>query len=75
MKLAGQWISFWGLGELTDIKQEANKLSFVQVSRFGEREFTATLVVKADEEGKLTADWQSRILQMASGLLGEPTGI
>jgi len=111
-KLAGQWISFFGLGELSDIKYEGNNLSFLQVSRFGdqefrmnfagtldgdkisgtlssdrgeskvegqrvkpmpaavgnwemkvkmgEREFTATLVVKADKEGKLTADWQSQ---------------
>jgi hypothetical protein len=28
--------------------------------KMGEREFTATLVVKADKEGKLTADWQSQ---------------
>lgn len=110
-KLAGQWISFFGLSELRDLKYEENKLSFVQISRFGdnefrsdfagtiergklsgtlssergelqlegqrvrrmpavlgsweikikvgEREFTATLVVKADKERNLTADWQS----------------
>ncbi len=28
--------------------------------KVGEREFTSTLVVKADKEGKLTAQWQSR---------------
>jgi len=28
--------------------------------KMGEREFTSTLVVKADKEGKLTAQWQSR---------------
>jgi hypothetical protein len=111
-KLAGQWIGFFGLGELQDVKYEGNNLSFLQISRFGdqefrmnlagkldgdkisgtlssdrgeskvegqrvkpmpaavgswemkvkmgEREFTATLVVKADKEGKLTADWQSQ---------------
>jgi len=111
-KLAGQWIGFFGVGELQDIKYEGNNLSFVQVSRFGDQEFrmnfagtlegdkisgtlssdrgeskvegqrvkpmpaavgnwemkykmgerevTATLVVKADKEGKLTADWQSQ---------------
>ena len=110
-KLAGQWISFFGVGELNDIKYEENKLSLVQVYRFGdneyrsgfagtikrgklsgtlssdrgevqlegqrvrpmpaavgswemkikvgEQEFTATLVVKADKQRKLTADWQS----------------
>jgi hypothetical protein len=28
--------------------------------KMGEREFTSTLVVKADKEGKLSAQWQSR---------------
>lgn len=28
--------------------------------KMGEREFTSTLVVKADKQGKLTAQWQSR---------------
>jgi len=111
-KLAGQWIGFFGVGELQDVKYEGNNLSFLQVSRFGdqefkmtfagkvdgdkfsgtlssdrgeskvegqrvkpmpaavgnweikvkmgEREFTATLVVKPDKEGKLTAEWQSQ---------------
>jgi hypothetical protein len=109
--LTGQWVSFFGLSELKDIKYEDNKLSFVQVSRFGdnefksdfagtveggtltgtmssergelkmegtrirtmpavvgswemkvkmgERELTGTLVVKADQERNLTAEWQS----------------
>ena len=111
-RLSGEWINFWGLSELTDIKYEEDKLSFVQVNRFrerenkanfagaiqrgklsgtlsgdrgefevegkrlrrmplvmgswetklkmDEREFTAVLVVKADEDGKLAADWQSQ---------------
>ena len=111
-KVAGQWIGFFGVGELQDVKYEGNNLSFLQVSRFGdqefkmtfagkvdgdkisgtlssdrgeskvegqrvkpmpaavgnwemkvkmgEREFTATLVVKPDKEGKLTAEWQSQ---------------
>jgi len=111
-KLVGQWISFWGLSELKDVKFEENKLNFVQVYRFGEnefssnfagtiedgkltgtlssdrgeskvegkrsprvsravgnwamtlkmgeREFTSTLIVKADKEGKLTGQWQSQ---------------
>jgi len=109
--LAGGWISFGGLSELRDIKYEDNKLSFVQVSRFGDREFrsdfagsieggtltgtvssergelqmegtrmrrmprvvgnwamkvkmgereyTGTLAIKADEKRNLTAEWQS----------------
>ena len=110
-KLTGQWISFW-LSELTDIKYEGSELSFVQVNRFGDREFrrtfngtiergklsgtvssdrgqsevegkrlrrmpmaagtwqvtfkvgereiNATLVIKADDNNKLSADWQSQ---------------
>ncbi|MFB0524449.1 MAG: hypothetical protein ACETVZ_02845 [Phycisphaerae bacterium] len=112
-QLSGQWISFWGLSELSDIKYEENKLSFVQTGRYrdreyrseftgaikrgklsgslssergeskvegerirpipsavgtwemkikvGEREYSGTLVVKADKERKLTADWQSEM--------------
>jgi len=108
----GQWISFWGLNELKDVKFEDNKLSFIQVFRFrdnessskfegaiedgklsgtlssdrgesklegkriprapravgrwamkykvGEREITGTLVIKADKERNLSAEWQSR---------------
>lgn len=109
----GQWISFWGLSELKDVKFEEGKLSFTQerqnregqstttkftgtikegklagilssdrgesklegkrspripravgnwamTLKMGEREFTSTLVVKADKEGKLTGQWQSR---------------
>jgi hypothetical protein len=111
-KLKGEWISFWGLTELSDIEHEGNKLSFAQVNRFGEREsktnftgsirrgklsgtlssdrgeynaegtrlrrmpmvvgnwettlktdrgeFAANLIVNANEQGKLTADWQSQ---------------
>lgn len=111
-KLSGKWIGFWGGNDLKDLKYEDNKLSFLQVSRFrdneftsnvactiqrgklsgtisndrgefdingkrlrripmamgswgmkykiGERDITTTLVVKKDEAGKLTADWQSQ---------------
>jgi hypothetical protein len=108
----GQWISFWGLSELKDVKYEEGQLSFTRTSRSREgesitskftgtikegvlsgtmssdrgesklkgkrsprtpravgswevnvkmpdREFTSTLVVKADKEGKLTAQWSS----------------
>ena len=110
--LKGEWISFWGLSDLKDLKYEGNQLSFVRISRFGgresttkftgtirrgqlsgtfssdrgeykaegkrlrrmpfvagnwetklkvgDREFTANLIVKANEQGKLTADWQSQ---------------
>jgi len=109
----GQWISFWGLGELKDVKFEEGQLSFAQVRqnregqsittkftgtikegklsgtlssdrgesklegkrmprtpravgswamkyKVGEREFTSTLVVKADKERNLSAEWQSQ---------------
>jgi hypothetical protein len=49
----GQWISFWALNELQDVKFEDNKLSFTQVMRFGGQEntskFTGTI-----EQGELS---------------------
>jgi len=111
-RLAGKWIGFWGVSELTDIKREGKDLNCAWSARFGdsesrmnfeglierrklsgvlssdrgefeaegerlkrmpmvmgnwetklkmgEREFTAMLVVKADEGSKLAADWQSQ---------------
>ena len=110
-KLTGQSVGF-SVSELNDVKYEDSKLSFVQVSRFGdnefrrtftgtiergklsgimssdrgeskvegkrlrrmpmaagtwqvtfkvgEREVSTTLVIKADENNKLSADWQSQ---------------
>ncbi|MHC4229994.1 MAG: SAM-dependent methyltransferase [Planctomycetota bacterium] len=110
--LRGEWISFWGITELREIKYESRQLSFVMTIRLdegdtdtrfagsvkqgelsgvfsnyageykargkrlrrmpfaagnwetklkvGDREFTANLIVKANEQGKLTADWQSQ---------------
>jgi hypothetical protein len=49
----GQWISFWGMNELKDVKFEENKLSFVQVIRFGDNEFTQNFTGTV-EDGKLT---------------------
>ena len=49
----GQWISFWGMNDLKDVKFEENQLSFVQVFRFGENESTSTFKGKI-EEGKLS---------------------
>jgi hypothetical protein len=111
-KLTGKWIAFWGVNDLNNLKYEENKLSFTQVSRFGdneitsnftgaikrgklsgtlsndrgkfevdgkrlrqmpmvmggwemkfkvgERDITTTLIVKADENGKPAAQWQSQ---------------
>ena len=110
--LTGQWISFFGINDLKDVKFEDNKLSFVQTIRFGDNEFTqnfagtvedgkitgiltsdrgesklvgqrrprmsravgnwelkykfgdreitSTLAIKANKEGELTGEWQSR---------------
>jgi hypothetical protein len=49
----GQWISFWGVNDLKDVKFEDNKLSFVQVVRFGDNEFTQNFTGTV-EDGKLT---------------------
>ena len=50
---AGQWISFWGMNDLKDVKFEENKLSFTQVRRFRDQEttskFTGTI-----EQGELS---------------------
>jgi len=51
--LTAQWISFWGIGELKDVKFEEGNLSFTQTYRFGENEFTSKFAGKI-EEGKLT---------------------
>ncbi len=37
-KLAGKWIGFWGVSELTDIKREGKELNFAWSARFGDSE-------------------------------------
>lgn len=112
-KWKGSWISFWGIGDLTDVKFEEEKLTFsnsmpgrggeARTSKFegtikegklsgtlksergetkvegkrarrtsravgiwdmkikvGEREYTGTLTITADKEGKLSGVWKSR---------------
>ena len=54
----GQWISFFGINELKDVKFEDNQLSFVQVFRFGENESTSTFKGTI-EEGKLSGTMSS----------------
>ncbi|HEV57136.1 MAG TPA: hypothetical protein ENN87_06510 [Phycisphaerales bacterium] len=51
--LTAQWISPWGVTDLKDVTLEENKLSFVQVVRFGDNEFTSNFTGTIDE-GKLT---------------------
>jgi hypothetical protein len=110
--LKGEWLSFWGVTPLREIKYEDRQLSFAMTVRLdegdtdttfagsvkkgelsgtfsnnlgeyptrgkrirripmaagtwntkltmGDREFTADLIVKADDQGKLSADWKSQ---------------
>jgi len=51
--MTGQWIGFFGVSDLKDVKFEENKLSFVQVVRFGDNEFTQNFTGTV-EDGKLT---------------------
>jgi hypothetical protein len=51
--MTGQWISFFGANDLKDVKFEENKLSFVQVVRFGDNEFTQNFTGTV-EDGKIT---------------------
>jgi len=50
--LAAQWISIWGVNDLKEVKLEENKLSFVQVVRFRDNEFTSNFTGTI-EDGKL----------------------
>lgn len=49
----GQWISFWGVNELKDVKFEDNKLSFTQVTNYGGQERTSKFT-GAIEQGELS---------------------
>ena len=49
----GQWISFFGMNELKDVKFEDNKLSFTQVIRFQDQERTSTFTGTV-EQGELS---------------------
>ncbi len=49
----GQWISFWGMNELKDVKFEDNKLSFAMVTRFGGQENTSKFTGGV-EQGELS---------------------
>jgi len=58
-KLAGKWISFWGVTELRDLTYEGKQLSFLQVYQMGENEtrvnFTGT-IEKQKLSGVLSSD-------------------
>ena len=44
-KLTAQWISFWGIGELKDLKFEKGKLSFTQTYKFGDNALLLRILV------------------------------
>lgn len=52
-QLAGKWISFWGAGDLEDLKYENNTLSFTRTTRLRDTE-TTTRFVGQIKRGKLT---------------------
>lgn len=55
----GQWISFFGMNELQDVKFEDNKLSFTQVVRFRDQEMTSKFTGTIEQDklsGLLTGD-------------------
>ncbi len=49
----GQWISFFGMNELKDVKFEDNKLSFTRVMRFQDQEMTSKFTGTI-EQGELS---------------------
>jgi len=56
---AGQWISFWGVNELQDVKFEDNKLTFTQVMRFRDQERTSKftgMIENGELSGVLTSE-------------------
>lgn len=50
-KLVGKWLSFFGFSELKDVKFEGEKLTFLQIMRFGGQEMTSdfTGTLKGDK--------------------------
>ena len=55
----GQWISFWGLSELKDVKYEEGQLSFVQVRQNREGQSITTKFTGTIKEGKLSGTLSS----------------
>ncbi len=58
-QLTGEWLSYWGVAQLKDIRQDGTSLNFVQVARFGDSDFTANFAgtVRGGRlEGTLTSD-------------------
>jgi len=57
----GQWISFWGINDLQDVKYEDGQLSFASSRRGRDGQTTTSKFVGKIEQGKLsgtlTSDW------------------
>ncbi len=58
-KWTGQWISFWGLSELKDLRFEDGKLSFVQEIRGREGQTMTSKFTGTIQEGKLSGTLSS----------------
>jgi len=56
---AGQWISFWGVSELKDVKFEDGKLSFAQVRQNRDGETRTSKFEGTIEDGKLAGTMSS----------------
>jgi hypothetical protein len=55
----GQWISFWGVSDLQDLKYEDGELSFTRVSRNREGQPTTSKFTGAIKDGKLSGTMSS----------------
>ncbi len=58
-KLAGKWIGFWGVSELTDIKREGKELNFAWSARFGDSDTRMNfegLIERGKLSGLLSSD-------------------
>jgi len=66
----GQWISFWGLSELKDLKYEEGQLSFVRVSQNRQGQSTTSKFTGTIKDGKLSGTLTSD--RGTSKLEGEP---
>jgi hypothetical protein len=77
-KLAGKWLSFFGLSDLKDVKFENGKLTFVQVNQFRGEEFTSNFSGTL-KDGKLTGtisgergdfDFEGALMQPKPAIVG-----
>jgi hypothetical protein len=76
--LTAEWISFFGVTPLKDVKFEDGKLSFIQVVQFGDDEFRSTFAGTLEGEtlkGKLSGDrGDSEVTGQRSGRISRASG-